>query len=344
MPTKLTRLPATARWAASLLTAALAMAACAGTAGTPPTASPGLPSGGTPAPGDCVVAPAPPENQEGWTSASSEPTVFPVIVNSAGSLTCGQSRLLFTFLDDQNRTVASPDRSASVAVYDRGRDGATPTQTVEGTFVWGIEDERGFYVAEVTFPEAGEWGAEFTTAVNDGAPEQIRVKFEVQASSPVVQVGDPAPATDTPTAASVDGDLARISTDAHPDPAFYETSVKDALAAHDPFVLVFATPKFCISAQCGPTLDRVKAMAVGYPDVTFINVEPYVMEFRDGSLQPVLDTSVDPPVLISAEPTVEWGILSEPWVFVVDRDGIVTESFEGVIADSELSASIEAVR
>jgi hypothetical protein len=344
MPTESPRVLATARPAAILLAAALAVAACAGTARTAPTASPGVPSGGTPAPGDCVAAPAPPENQEGWTTASTEPTVFPVIVNSGGSLTCGPSRLLFTFLDGENLTVGSPDRSASVALYNRGRDGDTPTQTVEGTFVWGIEDERGFYVAEVTFPEAGEWGAEFTTAVNDGAPEQIRVTFEVKTSSPVVQVGDPAPATDTPTAASVGGDLARISTDAHPDPAFYETSVKGALAAHEPFVLVFATPKFCASAQCGPTLDRVKAIAGDFPDVTFINVEPYVMEFRDGSLQPVLDTSVDPPRLISAEPTVEWGILSEPWVFVVDRDGIVTGSFEGVIADSELSASIEAVR
>ena len=335
---KLTR---PSRRAAVLTVVSLAAAACAGTTLSPgPTAAPTA----TPEPGACVAAPAPPANQEGWSSASSEPTILPLIVNSAGSLTCGPSRLLFTFLDAENRTVASPDRSASVALYNRGRDGATPTQTVEGTFVWGIEDERGFYVAEVTFPEAGEWGAEFTTAVDDGAPEKIRVKFEVKTSSPVVQVGDPAPVTDTPTAASVGGDLAQISTDAHPDPAFYETSVKGALAAHEPFVLVFATPKFCASAQCGPTLDRVKAIAGDFPDVTFINVEPYVMEFRDGSLQPVLDTSVDPPVLISAEPTVEWGILSEPWVFVVDRDGIVTGSFEGVIADSELSAAIEAVR
>ena len=142
----------------------------------------------------------------------------------------------------------------------------------------------------------------------------------------------------------VDGDLARISTDAAPDPAFYEVSVRDALAAHDPFVLVFATPKFCASAQCGPTLERVKAVAAGVPDVTFINVEPYVMEFVDGSLRPKLDTSVDPPVLIPAQPTVDWGLLSEPWVFVVDGDGIVTASFEGVIADSELVAAIEEVR
>ena len=340
MPTDVSRRLASARPATLLLAAALVAAACGGAALATPAATPS----GSADPTACAAAPTPPPDQEGWTTAAAEPTIFPAIVNSGGSLTCGENRLLFTFLDDADRTVASPDRTVSVALYDLGRDGATPTQTTDGTFVWGIEGERGFYVANVTFAEAGEWGAEFTTQLNDAAPETIRMRFQVATSSPVVRVGDAAPASDTPTAASVDGDLARISTDAAPDPAFYEVSVRDALAAHDPFVLVFATPKFCASAQCGPTLERVKAVAAAFPDMTFINVEPYVLEYVDGSLQPKLDRSVDPPVLIAAQPTVDWGLLSEPWVFVVDGDGIVTGSFEGVIVDSELVAAIEDVR
>ena len=65
-----------------------------------------------------------------------------------------------------------------------------------------------------------------------------------------VGIGQAAPSTTNPTAADVGGDLAMISSDAHPDPAFYQTTVADALAAHKPFVLVFATPAFCTSAQC----------------------------------------------------------------------------------------------
>ena len=83
--------------------------------------------------------------------------------------------------------------------------------------------------------------------------------------------------------------MTKISTDTNPDPAFYQTSVADALAAHKPFVLVFATPKFCQTKTCGPTLDKVKAVAAKHPDVTFINVEPYLLEDVDGQLQPVLD-------------------------------------------------------
>ncbi|MBF8290195.1 MAG: Thioredoxin protein [Chloroflexi bacterium] len=264
-----------------------------------------------------------------------------MIVNSSGSLTCDENRLLFTFLDADNRPVGSPDRTASVSLFSLGRDAGAAVQTAAGTFVWGIENERGFYVAQVTFPEAGEWGAEFTTAVAGGAPETIRMRFEVATSSPVVRVGDPAPASDTPTGASVKGDLARLSTDPHPDPALYEQSVKGALAAHEPFVLIFATPKFCASAQCGPTLDRVKPLVGEFPSVRFIHVEPYELTFLDGALQPVQDAGG---ALIPAESVFEWGLLSEPWVFVVDRAGIVTASFEGVVGADELLAAVSTVK
>ena len=96
------------------------------------------------------------------------------------------------------------------------------------------------------------------------------------------------PPSDTPTLADVGGDVTKISTDDEPVEAFYETSIADAVAAKEPFVVAFATPKFCQSQQCGPTLDRLKPIAAAHPDVTFINVEPYQLEVVDGQLQPVL--------------------------------------------------------
>ena len=228
-----------------------------------------------------------------------------------------------------------------MTLYDLGRDGANPVQSTTGAFVWGIENVRGFFVANVTFPEAGQWGVEFTTARGSTAPEKIRVTFDVGVSSPVVRVGGKAPASDTPTAATVGGDLAKLSTDTNPDPAFYTTSVKDALANHKPFVLIFATPKFCTSAQCGPTLDRLKPLAAQFPTVAFIHVEPYELAFANRSLQPVLDAKGQ----LQATPiVVNWGLLSEPWVFVVDRNGIVTGSFEGVVSVDEITAAANAVK
>ena len=257
-----------------------------------------------------------------------------------GSHEAGPSRFVFSFLDpDTNLPAATPERTASVAFVAPGE--TEPGPAVDAEFVWAIEGERGEYIAPAEFPTAGAWKAVFTTASPTSPTESIGVEFDVQEELPTVDVGAPAPASDTPTAADVDGDLSRISTDTEPDPAFYELSVADALADGTPFVLVFATPAFCQSAQCGPTLDRVKAAAAAAPDdVAFINVEPYQLEYTEGRLQPVLDANGQ----LQAVPSVdEWGILSEPWIFAVDGEGVVRGSYEGLATDAELAAAFETI-
>lgn len=327
----------------SLLAVAAALVlVVAGCGPSQQTSSPLSPSpGGSPLAGACPTTPAPQGTPEGWDVAAQKPSVLPQIINPSGAIACGPTRLMFSFLDARNVPVAAPDRTVEVALFDLGADPATPVLTGTATFIWAIEPTVGVYVFDADFPTAGTWGAEFRTAVGDAAAETIRLGFDVQPESAVVAVGDPAPAVDTPTLADVDGDVTRISTDDEAVEAFYETSVADALAAKKPFVLVFATPKFCETAQCGPTLDRVKPIAAANPDVTFINVEPYQLEVVDGQLQPVL--SGDPPGLTPTAATSTWRLLAEPWVFVVDSNGIVTASFMLIFSDEELEAAVSAV-
>jgi hypothetical protein len=145
---------------------------------------------------------------------------------------------------------------------------------------------------------------------------------------------------DTPTLADVGGDVAKISTDTNPVKRFYETSEADALAAKKPFVLIFATPKFCKSTVCGPTLDKLKPVAAAHPEMTFINVEPYKLQLTDGQLQPVLDAQNN---LVAAQATDAFKLSSEPYVFVVGADGKVSASFELVFAPDEIEAAIKSV-
>jgi hypothetical protein len=313
---------------AAITVVALSLAACGGSS-APPTSTPlvlGGPAGSGP--------------------GASVPSVFPVLINNSGELVPGKDRVLFSFLDARNNPVAAPDRTAKISVYDLARDASKPVSSAEGTFVWAIENARGVYVATVDFPEAGSYAADFTTAVGGGPAETIRMTFDVEATSPVVQVGARAPASKTPTAADVGGDLAKMSTDPKPDPAFYRTSVDQALVKHDPFVLIFATPKFCVSAQCGPTLDRIKPFAARYPTVDFIHVEPYQLTYANGQLQPVLTAPAPSvaPELTPTDVTNQWGLLTEPWVFVVDRTGIVRGSFEVIFSDAELASALDAVK
>ena len=327
------RLPRPSVALAAACVAVVALAACS--PGQSPATSAG--SSGTAA---CPIAPTPPDDLSGWNQAA-QSDLLPLLINGAGQLVCGENRILFTLTEQDGTPVGAPDRTASIAFYDLGHDPSKPIASAEGTFVWAIKDVRGIYVANVSFPEAGQFGAEITTAKAAGSPETLRLRFDVQPSSSVIGVGDKAPASKTPTLTDVGGDASHISTDAHPDPAFYQTSVEQALAKHDPFVVIFATPKFCTSAQCGPTLDSIKRYVAKYPTVTFINVEPYKLKLVDGVLQADTDATG---ALQATAVTDDWHLVNEPVVYVVNRDGVVTAQFDLIFSDAELTAALDAIK
>ena len=98
-------------------------------------------------------------------------------------------------------------------------------------------------------------------------------------------------------------------------------------------MLVFATPLFCTSRTCGPTLETVKAAVASYGDaIDVIHVEPYQLTVVDGQPQPALDASGGYQVVPSA---LEWGIPIEPYIFVVGVDGKVAAKFEGALGASD---------
>jgi hypothetical protein len=275
----------------------------------------------------------------GWQIATGDPSVFPTLISSMQ--VCGRNRFLFGFIDNQNQSAATPERTASVGFYNLARDANVPVATVTGRFQWLLEGRTGIYVADVEYLEAGEWGAEFVTSIDGGTPEVIRARFQVHEQGVAPGIGDSVPSVKTPTLADAGGDVAQVSSDTTPDPRLYEVSLDTALAEHRPTVIAFATPAFCKSQTCGPMLEVVKAAARDERDVTFINVEPYVLEFKDGRLQPVVDANNQ---LQAAPVTLAFGIPSEPWVFVVDRAGRVTGSFEATVSPDELKAAIAAAK
>jgi hypothetical protein len=285
--------------------------------------------------GGFVVASQAPAGSPGASSAA---TLIPVIISS--ELAVGDNRIVYSFVDPATQQpVGSPDLTASVSFVAPGT--TNPTSPVTGTFVWAIEGSRGEYIMHATFPSAGAWKAIFQLQPKSGPAQTIGIPFTVLDKVSVVRVGDKAPDTKTTTLADVGGDVSRISSDPTPDPAFYQVSVDQALAQHTPFILVFATPAFCRSGQCGPTLNDVKDASKTAPSsVAFINVEPYVLSYTDGRLQPVLDAqgNLQPTGVSNA-----WGLLTEPWIFAVDRSGVVQGAFEGVISQQELQDAIAKI-
>jgi hypothetical protein len=266
---------------------------------------------------------------------SGQPAILPIPIT--GGFRVGDNRIVFTLTDSTGqKQVAGPDRTLTIGYH--GPNGTTIAPAAQA-FIWAIEGVNGVYVGRATFPTAGSWTADFTTTAPGAAKETTTFSFDVLARLDVVSPGDPAPSVKTPTLADVGGDLAKISSDPKPEKRFYETSEADALAAKKPFVLIFATPKFCQTATCGPTLDRLKPVAVAHPEMTFINVEPYQLEYTNGSLQAVL-TGQD---LTPVEATTAFKLSTEPYVFVVGADGIVSATFELVFSPDEIEAAIKQV-
>lgn len=328
-------------FAAVALASVVALGACTSGAST---GSPGTKTGATsnaPAASMAVSSGAAGTQVDGWPMPGTATTTSFIPVPASAENVVGRDRFLLTLVDRENRPLASPDRKVTLRFFDLARDAAKPTQTVSTDFVWAIEGERGFYVGYADFPAAGEWGVEVEVAQAGGMPETARFRFDVQEKGTTVAVGQPAPSVETKTLADVGGDVKLISTDPKPDPSLYATSVSDALARHEPFVLVFATPAFCQSRVCGPTLEIVKKVKTTEPGVTFINVEPYELAPKDGSLQPVIDGNGQ----LTPVPAVNaYGLLVEPWIFVVGRDGIIRASFEAVVSEEELRAAIDAAK
>ena len=267
---------------------------------------------------------------------ASTPAILPVPITSAFRV--GDNRVVFTLSESTaQKQVAKPDRTLSIGYHGPKGETIAP---VPYTFIWAVEGQNGVYVNHATFASAGQWTADFTTTAPGSPSETTTFGFDVRERLTVVSPGDPAPSVDTPTLADVGGDVAKVSTDPKPEKRFYETSEADALAAMKPFVLVFATPKFCQTATCGPTLDKLKPVATNHPEMTFINVEPYKLTFADGALQAALDAKNQ---LVPVEATDAFKLESEPYLFVVGADGNVSASFELVFSPDEIEAAIRAV-
>jgi hypothetical protein len=170
------------------------------------------------------------------------------------------------------------------------------------------------YAARVRLPSPGKWSVLVVTHQGGkriAAATQIDVT--TKADDAIPDVGEPAPAAKTDTLASAKGDIASIDTRVPPDDMHAESL--DRLLGRKPVALLFATPQLCQSRVCGPVTDIAAQMKAEYGDrVAFIHQEVYVDNQPDRGLR---------------EPLRRFKLRTEPWLFVIGRDGRITARLEG---------------
>jgi hypothetical protein len=251
------------------------------------------------------------------------------LVPGSSTFVPGEVRFSFLVVRDDGSLVERPAARVWLARGLKQRPFLEAEATLEeidapgGAHAHAGDHPARVYVTRVKVPAAGTY---WLLAEPAGAAIQGVATLEVKQTSPSPVVGERAIRSETPTLESAGGDLAALSTSSKPVRVLYRHSIAESLAAGVPFVVAFATPKFCTSRTCGPVVDVVDAVRREFPGVRFIHVETY--EEND-------------PAKGYNRWMQEWKLTTEPWVFVVGRDGRIAERFEGAVSVRELRAAVE---
>ena len=262
--------------------------------------------------------------EELWRAPGDDVAVVPGTENHEP----GSVRVSFLVIDAEGRVVALPTAKVFVAdALDRRPFLETQAKLERIGVPGGDEaDATHIYVATLRLPRAGTY---WLLAEPEGGGTNVQAlgNVVVVKDDAPPDVGDPAVASETPTLASAGGDAAAITTRTPPDESLLQYSVADSLAARVPFVVTFATPKFCSSRTCGPVVDVVEEVQqrLEGEKVRFIHVEVY--EGND-------------PAAGYNQWMGEWKLPTEPWTFLVGRNGTIVDRFEGTVSVNELETAV----
>lgn len=239
----------------------------------------------------------------------------------------GDLRISFLVVDSHARVIAPPTARFWISRSLGAKPFAETVARLEPVGVAGVsvDDEvKALYVAHVHVPTPGDY---FILARPQGQVEiggLYELTVKPKSASPAI--GSRALASKTPTLADVGGRAESITTRMPPDRALLRYSVADSLAKRVPFVVTFATPRYCTSRTCGPVVDVVNRVRRRWPTIRFIHVEI----FQDNNPRKGPNQWVR-----------EWRLPGEPWTFLVGRDGRIKAKFEGSVSARELNGAIQ---
>lgn len=242
----------------------------------------------------------------------------------------GENRVSFLVVRNDGELVQAPTASVRYGAPDADAVAQTEATLVplgphshpEGAEAHDHAEATDLYVAHLETARPGRY---WLVVDPQGQSIQGVGSIDVRERTISPPVGTKAPPSDTPTLA--DGPAEELTTAKPPDVELLRYSIADSLADGVPFVAVFATPAYCRSRTCGPTVEVVQEVAKAREgsSIRFIHVEIY----EDNDPQKGFNRWVR-----------EWRLPSEPWVFLVDGEGIIQAKFEGSVSVSELEDAV----
>ena len=190
----------------------------------------------------------------------------------------------------------------------------SPSGAVQGPFSTTYQDVEGvslgLYLAEVDLKDVGDTA--FVAVTSDNKAGSANVPVVTPKNSQAPAPGMEAISVATATTKNDQG-VAKLCT-LTPQCGMHELSLADALDAGRPVMLTFATPAYCQTAVCGPSVQVVEQVrkSGNYGQTVWIHVEVYRDEGQT-----------------LAKPVEQWALPSEPWLFAIGSDGKIAARADG---------------
>lgn len=252
---------------------------------------------------------------------SGGPSDIQVLVAS-NDFPIGQPRVPLLLFSGAQR-VADAQR-VELTAFDLAK--GTPVPGWTGQAVSYSDYAVPYWVAYPVLPHAGLWGFQAVITKGDGVTTSAQLVIETKDNPTVPPIGAQPPRSKNRTL-TIEPDLRKLTSAAEPTPAFYQMTIAEAMQSGRPSVIVFATPGFCKTALCTPVLQSVETVYPVFKDrLNFIHVEIY-KQFD--------------PALVVDDTVTEWQLDSEPWTFILDKDGTVFARFSGPVSPRELTAAFK---
>lgn len=289
---------------------------------------------------------SPPSDKDGRDLTTNEPITHGAVLG-ASEILVGQDRLSFGIMTSDGTAIEGAEIQAlfyylkdggvsefkgEFAAHFQEVNFPTPHPHTNGQL--HVHHETvGIYVISdppVTIP--GIWVMDLEITQSPQVPAiSTNLAFEAVTKSATLIVGDQVPAIENPTISTSES-LQAITSHQSPTRELYELTIADALQASTPFIVLFASPAFCTTRLCGPMTDLIIQMHERFNNrFNFIHIEPWDLDLARTKGQ-----------LKWTRSAKQWGLPSEPWLFVINDDGVVATRFEGLVGTDELITVLES--
>ena len=256
-----------------------------------------------------------------------------LFATEGGSIVDGTITLDFATVDAGPPTSIDDVKATYVPVA-----GFDTRQPADDPHIAAPGDGTGAYQADsVVFPRAGNWQVTATLEL-DGDTIRTTDAFDVLPERIVPAPGDPAPRSMNrlpgepgvePTAIdsrATDGEV--------PDPQLHEMTVAGAIDSGRPTMVVVATPTYCVSRFCGPITDTIDELRESYSEwVNFVHLEIW-----DDYEESVVTKAAAQWIFPNGP---DGGGGNEPWVFLIDGDGIISQRWDNVTNETQLREALD---